>query len=69
MIRPTEPLERYVYESLGIDYEPGDIGSQTESAEKVAEAGADKTTARMLTEIQARLDHLRRREAERGTAA
>ena len=29
-----------------------------DSARVVAEAGADKTTARMLTEIQARLDHL-----------
>ena len=55
-----------MYESLGIDYEPGDIGSQTETAEDVAEAGADKTTARMLKEIQARLDKLSggRREIE-----
>lgn len=56
VLRPTEALERFVYESLGIDYAPGDIGSQTETAEDVAEAGADKTQARMLQDIQARLD-------------
>ena len=56
VLRPTVALERFVYESLGIDYAPGDIGSQTEAAEEVAEAGADKTQARMLQDIQARLD-------------
>lgn len=58
VVRPTEPLERYVYESLGIDYEPGDIGSQQESAEGVEEAGADEVVAAamLLRDIQARLD-------------
>ena len=54
VIKPTEALERYIYESLGLDYSPEDIGSQTEVTKQTEAARNAEAAMRMMIEIRAR---------------